>query len=84
MLMYNFFFHNNKQNQRKISVLNIFLPPEKSPRTGSLINIVETVMFAVIDNIKLESYQVDLTCSNNVVQALLIWQAFNNTVITLF
>ena len=54
MLMYNFFFHNNKQNQRKISVLNIFLPPEKSPRTGSLVNIVETVMFAVVDNIKLE------------------------------
>ena len=56
MLMYNFFFHNNKQNQRqrKISVLNIFLRPEKSPRTGSLINIVETMMFAVVDNIKLE------------------------------
>ena len=54
MLMYSFFFRNNKQNQRKISVLNIFLPPEKSPRTGSLINIVETVMFAVVDNIKLE------------------------------
>ena len=56
MLMYNFFLHNNKQNQRqrKISVLNIFLRPEKSPRTGSLINIVETIMFAVVDNIKLE------------------------------
>ena len=56
MLMYNFFFHNNKQNQRqrKISVLNIFLRPEKSPQTGSLINIVETIMFAVVDNIKLE------------------------------
>ena len=54
MLMCNFFFHNNKQNERKISVLNIFLPPEKSPRTGSLINIFETIMFAVVDNIKLE------------------------------
>ena len=54
MLMYNFFIHNNKKNQTKISVLNTFLPPEESPRTGSLINIVETVMFAVVDNIKLE------------------------------
>ena len=54
MLMYNFFIHDNKKNQRKISVLNIFLPPEKSPRTGSLNNIVETIMFAVVDNIKLE------------------------------
>jgi hypothetical protein len=45
------------------------------------LRIDKTRLFAVVDNIKHSWYQVDLSCSNNVVQALFIHQALTGLVV---